>query len=50
VTRFAELDRRPRYNASSQIVEAIIAVDGERLLGPIGELLRPADQHDHHRE
>jgi putative SOS response-associated peptidase YedK len=36
VTRFAEVDWHPLYNvASSQIVETIISVDGEKRLGPM---------------
>jgi putative SOS response-associated peptidase YedK len=36
VTRFADVDWRPRHNvAPSQIVETIISVDGEKRLGPM---------------
>jgi putative SOS response-associated peptidase YedK len=36
VTRFAEVAWHPRYNvAPSQVVEAIISVDGEKRLGPM---------------
>jgi len=36
VTRFVEVDLRPRYNvAPSQNVEAIVRVDGEKRLGPM---------------
>jgi putative SOS response-associated peptidase YedK len=36
VTRFVEVDWHPRYHvAPSQIVEAIISVNGEKSLGPM---------------